>query len=145
MTEQENSLGKKFDAGKPPIEMLPPSYWEWYESWPSQLLALWYFYQNSFPHYLEFDAVPVLEHGRIKYGRHNWTKGMRWGRLVGAFHRHTNFLSSSGLWLPRDLNEVDEESGLPHGAHAQCCLIFLREYYDKDIGENDCPWNVRVI
>lgn len=157
--QMEKSAGKKYDAGKPRLELLPPSYWcrvaelnfEFFENQrpsksPSLQIANWYFYKQEFPKNFGYDAVPILEFGAVKYKAHNWFKGMRWGRLVGAFHRHCNKLKN-GLWVPRDLNELDEESGLPHGQHAECCRVFLQEYYsawyhqDKEIGENDCAWN----
>jgi len=142
----EESAGKKFDKGKPRLELLPPSYWLEVDSKLSADLAGWYFYKWELPISVSYDAVPILEFGANKYAAHNWIKGMRWGRLVGAFHRHCNKLEN-GLWIPRDLSEADLESDLPHGAHAECCLLFLREYFylwnrDQLVGENDCVWQV---
>lgn len=148
MEQKEQSAGKKFDAGKASLELLPPSYWLNVNSHLSYAMSSWYFYQDRFLENFGFDSMPVLEFGAKKYSAHNWHKGMRWGRLVGAFHRHNNtFDEQSQLWIPRDLAELDEESGLPHGAHAECCRLFLQEYYhaltqySKTIGENDCPWS----
>jgi hypothetical protein len=150
--QKEESAGKKFDFGKPGLEMLPPSYWkhvakESNHQNGSIQVANWYFHNGDlFLKPLGWDPLPVLEYGAKKYDRHNWMKGMRWGRLVGAFHRHYNKLNA-GLWVPRDLSEIDDESGLPHGCHAECCRLFLEEYYsalviyNRTIGENDCPWN----
>lgn len=143
--EMETSAGKKWDKGKPRLELLPPSYWHEVDSRLSWQMASWYFYQDKFPRNFGHDSVPILMFGAEKYDAHNWHKGMRWGRLVGAFHRHCNKFKN-GLWIPRDLNEPDEESGNPHGQHAECCRIFLQEYYDRfcidgvGIGENDCAW-----
>ena len=143
--------GAKFDKGKPSLELLPPSYWEEVGSELSYALSDWYFYEERFPESIYgYDPVSVLEFGAKKYKAHNWHKGMRWGRLVGAFHRHVNFFDpQKGLWLPRDLDEPDEESGMPHGQHAECCRMFLQEYYyqfrltkgEETIGTNDCAWN----
>jgi hypothetical protein len=146
MRQKEKSAGQKFDAGKPSLELLPPSYWAMVGSELSQQLAAWYFYGGDFPKNFGYDATIVLDFGAKKYSAHNWHKGMRWGRLVGAFHRHANrFDEELKLWVPRDLDEKDEESGLPHGQHAECCRLFLNEYYEAfnsgiDIGENDCSW-----
>jgi len=140
----EDSAGLKYDKGKPRLELLPPSYWESVESFKSAEMARWYLYERKFPASLHFDPVPILEYGCIKYSSHNWLSGMRWGRLVGAFHRHCNKIEN-GLWVPRALTEIDKESGLMHGQHAECCRVFLLEYYKRCIagfpmGENDCAW-----
>lgn len=54
--------GKKYDKGKPAMDLVP------------------------------FDAVEqvaaVLSFGATKYGRHNWALGMAHGRLVAAALRH---------------------------------------------------------
>jgi len=132
--------GVKYDQGKPALELLPPSYWSLVYSKYSWLLALWYYY-NEWPSelILDYDPIPVLVFGKEKYGAFNWFKGMRWGRLVGAFHRHCNVLVD-GVWRPRDLCEVDDETGLMHGQHAECCRLFLAEYRCRNLGDNDCPW-----
>lgn len=56
------SEGRKDDAGKPPLDLLP------------------------------FDALEgvgaVLAFGAKKYARHNWALGMEWGRLAAAALRH---------------------------------------------------------
>lgn len=147
--QQEDSPAVKDDKGKASLELLPPSYWEEVESPYSFEMALWYFYKEKFPYSLPgYDSVPILEFGKCKYQSHNWFKGMRWGRLVGAFHRHCNYKDEeTGLWLPRStLNEPDDESKMAHGSHAECCRVFLQEYYKAwnhgiIIGENDCAWN----
>ena len=146
--QKEESLGKKYDKNKPSLELLPPSYWIVSGHTLSYEVSNWYFYRKSLPITTRFDAVPILEYGVRKYGLHNWHRGMRWGRIVGAFHRHCNYYNENlGLWVKRDLGELDEETNAPHGQHAQCCLLFLREYYSQWIennvliGENDCPWN----
>ena len=144
--QMEQSAGKKFDKGKARLELLPPTYWVEVNSRLSANMAAWYFYEDKFPANFGFSAVPILEFGAEKYAAHNWFKGMRWGRLVGAFHRHCNKFEN-GLWVPRDLDDPDVESKMPHGQHAECCRVFLLEFYaawkmDKRvIGENDCAWN----
>lgn len=63
-------------------------------------------------------VVKVLAFGARKYARGNWkivNDARR--RYLAAAYRHMNE-ASDGSWL-------DSESGLPHLAHAACCLIFL--------------------
>jgi hypothetical protein len=63
-------------------------------------------------------VVRVLTHGAEKYGDHNWSKVERLpSRYYAACQRHLD------AW--RDGERVDPESGLPHLAHAICCLMFL--------------------
>lgn len=63
----------------------------------------------------------VLEMGAVKYGKHNWRKGLHWQRVIDAAFRHLNSFNA-GI-------DLDDESGLNHLDHAMCCLMFLREYY----------------
>lgn len=139
-----SNSGIKYDTGKPRLELLPPSYWEVPRSLVSIDLASWYFYGHDLPS-VDYDPTPVLAYGANKYADHNWYRGLAWGRIVGAAHRHANEWRD-GAWRARDLDELDAESGLPHGAHLACCLLFLREYYEawlltgKYDEYNDCPW-----
>lgn len=70
---------------------------------------------------LPFDAVEqivkVLQHGAKKYAARNWEKGLMLSRPFAAMLRHL-----TAWWRGTD---TDEESGLPHLAHAGCCLLFL--------------------
>lgn len=59
----------------------------------------------------------VLTYGAKKYAPWNWTKGLEFGRLIGAAQRH--LLAFQGG------EDVDPESGLSHVAHAMCNLMFL--------------------
>jgi len=59
----------------------------------------------------------VLEFGAKKYARNNWRGGIVYSRLIAAAFRHL-FAILRGEYY-------DEESGLPHVDHAQCCLMFL--------------------
>ena len=68
-------------------------------------------------------TVDVLTFGAKKYDADNWRKvpdGKR--RYFDAMQRH--------LWAWQEGELKDPESGLPHLAHAMCCLMFLLE---KDI------------
>lgn len=59
----------------------------------------------------------VLTFGAKKYEEHNWRKGIAYSRLTAAALRHiTAFM---------DGEDLDPETGLPHVAHAMCCMMFL--------------------
>lgn len=71
---------------------------------------------------LPFDSVKdilrVLEFGAKKYTRDNWQKvpdAKR--RYTAAALRHVTAYAAG--------ETLDPESGLPHLAHAGCCLLFL--------------------
>ena len=65
-----------------------------------------------------WQVVEVLEFGAGKYGADNWRKVPNaHERYFNACHRHLN------AWWAGEM--VDSESGLPHLAHAVCCLLFL--------------------
>lgn len=57
-----DTAGVKFDAGKPPLSLIPKSA-------------------------LDQEAL-VLGFGAAKYGRNNWRKGIAWSRLIDATLRH---------------------------------------------------------
>lgn len=59
----------------------------------------------------------VLTFGARKYAAHNWRNGLEYSRLVAAALRHIHAFN--------DGEDLDPESGLPHAAHAMCCLMFL--------------------
>lgn len=62
------------------------------------------------------DVASVLGFGAQKYEAHNWRKGLQQSRLIGAALRHLHAHNSG--------EDMDPESGLPHLAHASCCLMF---------------------
>lgn len=62
----------------------------------------------------------VMTFGAHKYAAHNWRKGMDWSRLIDAALRHITAFNAG--------EDNDPETGLPHLAHARCCLAFLLEY-----------------
>lgn len=86
--------GTKHDNGKPRMELLSP-------------IAM-------------TEMARVLTFGSIKYGPHNWRKGIAWSRVLGAALRHL-FAFICG-------EDKDPESGLSHLAHVGCCIMFLLEY-----------------
>lgn len=71
--------------------------------------------------------VAVLEFGAAKYGADNWQ------RLPSARQRYFDAAMRHLLaWW--DGERLDTESGLPHLAHAGCCILFLL-WADKDAKE----------
>jgi hypothetical protein len=71
-------------------------------------------------------VVKVLDHGALKYAPDNWRKVDRWReRYLSATMRH--------LVAWRCGERDDPESGLPHLAHAACCVLFLLAL-DQDDG-----------
>jgi hypothetical protein len=56
---------------------------------------------------------------------------MAWHRPFSAAMRH--------LWAWWKGEQADPETGLPHLAHAACCLMFLMAYEKRRIGEDDRP------
>lgn len=66
------------------------------------------------------EIVKVLTAGAQKYDRDNWRRvpeGNR--RYFDAAQRH--------IWAWKRGEKLDPETGLPHLAHASCCLLFLLE------------------
>lgn len=71
----------------------------------------------------------VLTFGANKYADHNWRKGFKWSRLLGAAMRHLfSFLRGE---------DKDPETGLSHLAHLGCCVMFLLEHEQNKLGEDD--------
>lgn len=65
-------------------------------------------------------VVDVLMFGAAKYGDENWRKVKDpHTRYYDALMRHVD------AW--RDGETLDTDSGLPHLAHAVCCLLFMIE------------------
>ena len=75
---------------------------------------------SMLPHYGMEEIAQVLAFGANKYGRDNWRQGMAWSRMVDAAMRHLSSMAHGEL--------LDKESGLPHAAHAGCCIMFLLDY-----------------
>jgi hypothetical protein len=77
------------------------------------------------------DVVKVLTYGARKYADDNWQKvpGAE-RRYVAALHRH-EAARRRGEYL-------DPESGLPHRAHALCCLLYLA-WFDNEALASGVP------
>lgn len=101
--------GLKFDADKPPLDLLTilPM-----EAWAALS-----------------EVGQVLVHGRDKYSIDNWTLGMDWRRLIGASMRHI-FAWARG-------EDKDDETQASHLAHAICGLLFLLTYEREGWGHDN--------
>lgn len=66
--------------------------------------------------------------GAQKYAAFNWAKGIARGRLCGALLRHV-FARMRG-------ERNDPESGLPHLAHAGCCLLMWLSHDLRNLGDD---------
>lgn len=65
------------------------------------------------------------------YADRDWEKGLIWGDLYGAIHRHLLL-----FWARMDL---DDESHLYHLEHAICDLAMLLGCFSRGIGKDDRP------
>jgi len=66
------------------------------------------------------DLARVLTYGANKYTDNNWQQGLKWSRVFASLMRH--------MWAWWRGQDLDEESGLPHLAHAACNVFFLSTY-----------------
>ena len=64
-------------------------------------------------------VASVMGFGAKKYAAHNWRNGIEQSRLLSACFRH--------ILAYNEGEDIDPESGLPHLAHASCCLMFAFE------------------
>lgn len=67
------------------------------------------------------EVAKVFTFGANKYEEHNWRKGMKWSKCIGCMKRHI-----AAFEMGEDL---DNESGAYHLAHAASNILFLLEYY----------------
>lgn len=74
-------------------------------------------------------VAQVLTDGVKEYGAHNWREGMDWNRPYDALQRHL-----TAWW---DGEDLDPKSGRSHLFHAGCELMFLVEYKEKSIGNDN--------
>lgn len=83
------------------------------------------------------DPVALIYVGRVagmgaeKYGTYNYLHGYDWSLAFNAMMRHALL-----FWAGEDL---DEESGLPHVAHAAWHALALLSFLVRGIGSDDRP------
>ncbi len=86
-------------------------------------------------HLLPYDALGlialVLAAGAAKYPPRNWENGADYSRFFSALMRHLT------AWWGGERS--DPETGLPHLAHAGCCILFLIAYEARGLGRDDRP------
>lgn len=75
------------------------------------------------------EVAKVGTYGASKYGQSNWRGGSEWMRYFGSSVRHIT-KCIRGEWL-------DDESNLPHLAHAVYNLLILMEWYKTKRGTDD--------
>jgi len=97
------SNGVKLDAGKVRHELLPPDAIN--------------------------EVARVFTFGAQKYADRNWEKGMDWGRVYGATHRHL-----SAFWSGES---HDAESAVLHTAAAGFGALVLTAYQLRSAGKDD--------
>jgi len=77
------------------------------------------------------EMVRVLEFGAQKYDAWNWSKGLKYMSCIASTMRHLlKFMAGEDL---------DEESGLSHIAHAMCNCAFLLHFVRMGGGTDDRP------
>lgn len=74
------------------------------------------------------DEARVWMYGAKKYKAFNWMKGMQWSVPLACALRHLAAFQNG--------EDIDEESGQPHIAHAMCNLRMLT-LYSKTYKEGD--------
>jgi len=66
------------------------------------------------------EIAKVMTFGSMKYKPYNWAAGLNYTRVFDSLMRHIT------SWYNGENN--DGETGLPHLAHAGCCVMFLLSY-----------------
>lgn len=84
-------IGIKYDNNKPSMSLIDPSF----------LVGL----------------ATVLDHGKEKYGAHNWRNGINVSRLISSAYRHLGKVNEG--------EDLDDASGLEHVLHLACNAMFI--------------------
>lgn len=147
ITSTAKGSGARYNAGKPPFDLLPLSalalaFPE--DSSPARaVLERLGAFQASHDagHVLQailalgaaawVEAAQVFDYGRRKYAAWNWAKGMPWSVPLACAARH--------CWAMLHGEELDPESGLPHRGHVLCNLLMLLTYSATYTEGNDLP------
>lgn len=72
------------------------------------------------PEYPIREMAKVFTYGANKYAPYNWLKGLSWMKTLASMKRHISRFEAG--------EDFDEETGLPHMAHAMTNAAFLVEY-----------------
>ena len=91
---------------------------------------------NLLDRYALEQLASVLAHGAVKYAPENWRGGIHYSRLIAATLRHMMAVS--------DGEDYDQESQLPHAAHAMCSLMFLL-WMMRNRPDLDDRWRAEVV
>lgn len=75
------------------------------------------------------EIAKVYTFGAKKYEKNNWAKGGNYGRIIASLKRH--------LMLFEAGEDLDEESGMSHVAHINCCAQFLLAWVLRNVGVDD--------
>lgn len=62
----------------------------------------------------------VMDFGRKKYDAWNWSRGIKFSRVLSALLRHAFAYAGGEMY--------DKETGISHMAHVRCCAAFLLDY-----------------
>lgn len=141
--------GKKYDADKPKLRLVPAAYWELetVSLLPACLSDLVRTYQSSLhladfaglaaveealrvfrttePDFLE-GLVKALEYGLVKYSKPGTEDGEgSWRTVRNAVPRYLDAVLRHSVAMKDDEDAIDPESGLPHRYHRNCSLVFL--------------------
>ncbi len=73
------------------------------------------------PSYSMNELAKIYTMGAKKYSDWNWSKGMKWSRVLGSLKRHLNYFEQ-GV-------DFDDESKLHHISHVIWNAVTLLEYY----------------
>lgn len=136
-TPKDSKHALRFDTGKPEFHHIHPHAWSFMiEKQDSKIKLMsdamdeYFYYNDTQPLFGIFSSlllqdhvesmVRVLEFGSRKYASLNYTKGMKFSRVLNSFRRHT--------WADLRGEECDVESGISHLGHAMCNVMFMLLY-----------------
>lgn len=77
----------------------------------------------------------VFGFGASKYEDHNWRLGYEWGKSLASLQRHIDEFVEG--------NSYDDESGLPHLAHAGFHILALLTWFEEQGEGPDNPFDDR--
>lgn len=104
--------GLRFDEGKPRTDLLSP-------------IAM-------------MATATALAKGANKYGERNWSKGMKWGKVIGPLLRHLfKFMAGEDYDMDKNCKDCQNKdcknhTGLPHIDLVAINAMFLQHYFRKN-------------